>query len=252
MTYDDIGKPGAEFYPFVPPPVPGFSSNIASEEKPHGFDDMAYGGRLSWLKDGWDVSGFYYSTIDPVAAFSRQAALQPAQTITYRPIHERIHQFGATLSKDLGPMVLRAEAVYTKDRQFITTSATDADGLVKQNVLDSIVGLEWNFPKETLLDVQLFQRWFTDHDAGIVPDTTENGASFMISTEALHPGLEAKVLVVSSLNRNDGYAQFKLTWKMDGNWQLATGVDAFHGPSYGLFGEYDEKDRVYTEVRYTF
>lgn len=74
----------------------------------------------------------------------------------------------------------------------------------------------------------------------------------MISTEVLHPRLEAKVLVVSSLNRDDGYAQFKLTWKMDGNWQLATGVDTFHGPSYGLFGGYDENDRVYTEVRYNF
>src|SRR5574340_1827936 len=65
MTYDDIGKPGAEFYPFTPPDVPGFQTVIAKEKKPAGLDDSAYGARLSWLKGGWDVSGFYYATNDP-------------------------------------------------------------------------------------------------------------------------------------------------------------------------------------------
>jgi len=39
---------------------------------------------------------------------------------------------------------------------------------------------------------------------------------------------------------------------MDGNWRLATGVDIFEGPANGLFGSYDDTDRVYTEVRYSF
>lgn len=252
MTYDDIGKPGAEFYPFNPSPVAGFRTVIASEDKPTGLDDMAYGARLSWLKGGWDVSGFYYTANDPTAAFLRQTALLPTPTIVYQPIHQRIHQVGATLGKDLGPMVLKAEAIYTRDKLLSTTSAADADGLVRQDFLDYIVGLEWSFPQETRFNVQFFQRWFPDHDAGIVPDTTENGASLLLSTEALHPKLESEVLLISSLNRSDWSAQFKLTWKLDGNWRLATGVDIFEGPENGLLGAFDEKDRVYTEVRYSF
>jgi hypothetical protein len=31
MSYDDIGKPGAEFFPFRPPAVPGFNTVIAKE-----------------------------------------------------------------------------------------------------------------------------------------------------------------------------------------------------------------------------
>lgn len=249
MTYDDIGKPGAEFYPFTPPAVPGFQTVIAKEKKPVGLDDSAYGARLSWLKGGWDVSGFYYSTNDPSAAFSRQTS---PTAITYQPVHERIHQLGATLGKDLGPMVLKAEAVYTRDKPFLTRDPLDADGLVNQDFLDYIVGMEWSFPQETRFNVQLFQRWFPDHDAGIIPDETESGVSLLLSTQALHPRLEPELLLISSLNRNDWLGQFKLTWKFDGNWRLTGGVDVFQGPADGLFGVFDNKDRVYTEVRYTF
>jgi hypothetical protein len=249
MTYDDIGKPGAEFYPFNPPPVPGFQTVIAKEDKPTGIDDSAYGARLSWLQGGWDVSGFYYTANDPSAAFSRQTS---PVIITYQPIHDRIHQLGATLGKDLGPMVLKAEAVYTRDKLFTTTDPLDADSLVRQDFLDYIVGLEWSFPQETRFNVQLFQRWFPDHDAGILPDETESGVSLLLSTQALHPRLEPEVFLIRSLNRNDWLAQFKLTWKLDGNWRLAAGVDIFDGPAEGLFGAFDDRDRVYTEVRYSF
>lgn len=249
MTYDDIGKPGAEFYPFNPPPVSGFTTRFAKEKKPVGLDESAYGTRLSWIKNGWDVSGFIYSANDTSAAFLRQTS---GSIITYQPIHKRTHQLGATLGKDLGPMVLKAEAVYTRGKLFSTLDPLDADGLVKQNMLDTVVGLEWSFPQETRFNVQLFQRWFTNHDTRIVPDKTESGVSLLLSSQALHPKLEPELLLIRSLNRNDWSAQVKLTYKLDGNWRLAAGADIFEGPKTGLFGTYDDKDRVYTEVRYSF
>jgi len=249
MTYDDIGKPGAEFYPLNPPAIPGLQTIIAKEDKPTDLEDSAYGVRLSWLKGGWDISTFYYTANDPSAAFSRQ--LSPT-AITYQPIHERLHQWGATLGKDLGPMLLKAEAVYTRDKLFSTLDLADADGLVKQPIFDYVVGLEWSFPQDTRVNVQFFQRLFPDHDTNIVPDKTESGVSLLLSTQALHPKLEPEMLLVRSLNRDDWLAQFKLTWKLDGNWRLVTGVDIFEGSANGLFGAFDDKDRVYTEVRYSF
>lgn len=249
MTYDRIGKPGAEFHPFNPPAVPGMQTVFAKEKKPVGLDEAGYGLRLSWLKNGWDVSAFHYSSNDPSAAFLREADLT---TITYRPVHQRIHQTGATLAKDLGPLVLKAEAVHTRDRLYTTLDASDADGVVAQNTLDSVVGLEWSFPEDTRVNVQLFQRWFPDHVAGLVPEKTENGVSLLLSTQALHPRLEPELLLIRSLNRDDWLGQFKLTWTFDGNWRLAAGVDVFDGPPTGLFGTYDDRDRVYTELRYTF
>jgi len=249
MTYDNIGVPGMDFYPFDPPVVPGFQTIIAKEDKPVGLDDAAYGARLSWLKNGWDVSGFYYTTNDPTAAFSRQAS---PTTITYQPIHKRIYQLGATLGKDLGPMVLKAEALYSRDKLISTLDPLEADGLVKQNIFDYIVGLEWSFPQETRFNVQFFQRWFPDHDPQIVQDELSSGVSLLLSTQALHPKLEPEMLLLSSLDRVDWMARFKLAWKPDGNWRLDTGVALFGGARNGLFGNHNSNDQVYTELRYSF
>lgn len=250
MSYDNIGKPGAEFFPFNPPSIPGVQTIIAADNRPNTFGDMGFGSRLSYLKNGWDISGFYYTANDSSAAFARS---NPAPTtILFEPIHKRIHQLGTTLAKDLGPMVLKAEAVFTKDRLFSTADTSYANSLVKQDTLDYIVGLEWSFPQETRLNIQLFQRWFTNHNAGLVPSELESGASFMLSTQALHPKLEPEILFIRSLNRDDWNAQLKLTWKFNGNWRLATGADIFNGSPTGLFGQFSNKSRVYTELRYSF
>lgn len=252
MTYDDIGKPGAEFYPYNPPAIPGWQTVIASEEKPTRLKDSAYGVRLSYIKAGWDMSTFYYSANDPAAAFARTTTLLPVPTITYTPIHERIHQVGGTLGKDLGAMVLKAEAVYTRDKLFSTTDAPYTDGLVKQNILDYIVGLEWSLPEETRFNAQLYQRRFFNYAPGVVPDKNESGFSLLFSTQGLHPRLEPELFLVHSLNRNDWLARFKMTWKPGGNWRLVGGIDVFGGPPTGLFGAFDSKDRAYTEARYNF
>ncbi|HQS98838.1 MAG TPA: hypothetical protein PL023_00920 [Thiobacillus sp.] len=249
MTYDDIGKPGAEFYPFVPSPVTGFDTVIAKESRPSGPDDAAYGLRLSWLRNGWDLSGFYYTTLDPAAAFSRRVDLS---IITYQPSHSRIRQVGGTLAKDLGFTLLKAEAVYTLDKRYTTLDPLDADGLVRQNALDYVVGLEWSFPQETRFNIQAYQRRFSDYDAGIVPERIESGMSLLLATRVLHPKLETELLWINSLNRTDWLGQLKMTWLYDDHWRLAAGVDVFEGPADGLFGQYDKRDRAYTEIRYTF
>ena len=149
-------------------------------------------------------------------------------------------------------MVLKAEAIYTQDRLFSVTRASDPDGLVSQDLLDYVVGLDWTFPEETRVNAQVFQRWFPDHDPDMFPKKTESGFSLLLSTQAIHPKVEPELLWVKSLNRDDWLAQFKITWKASGKLRLVAGADVFHGPSTGLFGQFDKKDRVYTEVRYTF
>lgn len=242
MTYNDIGKPGAEFYPFAPPA----GTRIGSEHKPRGTDDDAAGVRLSYLWSGWDLSGFYYTSRDGSPAFAK------ASPTVWELRHPRIHQFGATLGKDLGSFLVKAEAVYSLDKPFNTLDPLDADGLVDQDILDAIVGLEWHFPEDTRFNAQLYQRRFADHDPNIVPKSVESGFSVLFSTKALHPDLESEILFISSLERDDWSTQARLTWRFDGSWRLAFGADIFQGSPQGLFGYYDNRDRVYSELRYDF
>ena len=60
------------------------------------------------------------------------------------------------------------------------------------------------------------------------------------------------MLLIFGLNEGDWLLQPKITWTPHPNWRAAIGADIFDGPADGLLGQFDEKDRIYVEVRYTF
>ena len=249
-SYDLIGKPGAEFYPWQIQP-PGVKVVYRNEDLPsRTLANSNYGIRLSTLTNGWDVSGFAYSSMDISPTFYRDAASVPG-TFIYRARHDRIHQYGGTVAKDFGDVVLKGEMVYTRGRQFSVLRASDSNGVAPQNTLDWALGLDFTLPAETRFNVQFFQRQYFSHDPDLIADARENGVSLLLSHKFTDK-LEAQALWISSLNRTDWLFRPKITWNFERNWRLAVGADMFKGPPLGLFGRYDGQDRVYSEVRYSF
>jgi hypothetical protein len=244
-TVDEIGKPGADFYPG--PSVGG--SFLPEDRSGRNIGNSNYGVRLSQLKNGWDVSAFYYHSLDASPTFYRvSGATDPP---VFQPRHDSIDQFGATLAKDFGSIVLKGELIYTDGRKFNALRPSAVDGLIGQNTLDYVLGLDFTLPAETRLNLQFFQRVFFAHDPDIVPDKLENGASILLNGK-LWRKVEAQALLIHSLNRVDWMFRPRLSWQFERNWRWALGADIFSGPSTGLFGRFDQNDRVYTELRYSF
>lgn len=250
-SYDESGKPGAEFFP-AQPGYPGYATRYLNERKPSRRPANGnYGLRGGWLKNGWDVTAFYYRSTDAAPTFYRTVD-GVAGVISYEARHDRISQYGGTLAKDFGTMVLKAEAVYTKGRGLTVLRLADDDGLARQNTLDWVVGLDFVLPAETRLNLQLFQSLVTNHrDPDLLQEKRENGYSVLVNGK-LRPGLEAEMLWVASLNRSDWMLRPKLNWMFEKNWRLVVGADVFHGPTLGYFGRYSAQDRVYTELRYSY
>lgn len=253
-SYDEIGKPfeigrsgaGSDFFPY--PLSPAGIPIVRHEEKPgNGLDHTNFGVRLSQITQGWDLSGFYYSSMDSAPTFLRDPVVQNVFT----PVHKRIWQAGGTLAKDLGSFVLKAETVYTSGRHYNVMNLTDSDGVVEQNTLDWAVGLDFNPTTDTRLNTQFFQRVFFDHEPDINLDKFENGFSLLVHHEFPHKWA-AEVLLISSFNRSDWLLRPKVARKLERDWRLTFGLDIFEGPPTGIFGQYDGNDRVYTEVRYDF
>lgn len=247
-SYDRIGKPGGDFYPY-PPILPGLTPIIESERTPaRRLKNGNYGLRVAKLIEGWDLSAFYYDSLDAAAVFPRELT---ATTQTYRPRHDRIWQAGGTFGKDLGPFVLKGELIYTDGRKYNTLDPADTDGLVVQDTLDWVLGADFQLERDTRINSQLFQRIYFDHDPGIIPSRREHGASLLVNHK-LGRGWEGEALFIRSLNRNDWVLRPKLVWKFQPNWRLTAGVDVLHGPQTGFFGRFSNRDRVYAELRYDF
>lgn len=253
MTVNEVGVPGAQFFSFPPPPPPGFNEVIAPEpDIPISLDSSAGGVRGSYLTGGWDTSLFYYTSLDRNPAYQRTIVAGAPPTVLYTPVHKRIHQIGATTAKDLGSVVFSVEAVYTMDRLFNVTRLSDADGLTSQNVFQYLVAFNYVSPEDFRVNVQLFQQWLPNHDPDMIPDKLESGASILLSTQSFHPDVEPELLWITSFNETDWLFRARLNWDFHKDWTAAVGVDIFEGPPTGLFGQFDDSDRVYYEIRYTF
>lgn len=251
MTYNEIGVPGDDFYPLGTKAPDNINLVIKNPKEPsNDLSNSAYGLRLSALKAGWDISGFYYRSVDVEPTYFNEIINDPEPTLLFTPQHKKIHQFGATLAKDFGAFVLKSEAIFTKDRYFAADIPVDR-GVVQQDFLDYVVGLEHTTPDNTLLNFQIYQRWFPDHDSHILFDEFETGVSFLGKVE-VNNKLDAEILLISQLNRSDWMVRPRVTWTFAENWFVQFGADVMGGNEAGVFGRFDDSDRVYTNLRYTF
>jgi hypothetical protein len=249
---DNIGKPGAEFYPLAASAPPGFSQQVNDEVSPgHDLKNSNFGARVSTLRNGWDLSAFYYRSTDVNPTFYRDVTLSPTPTQVFTPRHDRIWQTGATLAKDLRSLVAKAETIYTSGRHFNVARLTEPTGVVPQDTLDYVLGLDFTLPKETRLNVQYFGRVFFNHDPDLLQDRNEAGVSLLLSGK-IGASFEPEFLIIQSVTQNDSLMRPKLGWIPGKNWRVTLGVDVFTGPVTGLFGRFNDRDRAYVEVRHDF
>lgn len=243
-SYDNIGKPGGEFYPFETPA----GATIAGEETPSNrLGNMNWGLRGTALVSGWDVSAFYYRSTDVMQTFYRTSAAP----LIFVPRHDRIRQIGATFSKDMGRFVLKGEAVHTHGRQFNTTDLSAPFGLRPSGTLDYVVGVDVPIAGTWRINAQYYARAFFNHADALGVDRNEQGATLLVN-HAFSDALEAEILVVSSLNREDYMLRPKVVWQMTPQWRGTAGMDVFGGQRSGLFERYDASDRIYLELRRDF
>jgi hypothetical protein len=189
--------------------------------------------------------------MDAAPTFYREVILGPQPKVIYEARHDQITQVGGTLAKDFGSMVLKAEVVNTQGRSQTVLRLDDPDGVVRQNTFDWIVSLDVPLQDETRLNMQLFQSIIPNHDPDVIPDKYESGYSLLLNGKVT-PQVEAEVLWMASLDREDWMLRPKINWNFEKNWRLVVGADSFYGPPTGFFGRYGNRDRVYSEVKYSF
>lgn len=247
-SLDEIGRPGGDFYPFaLPNAVP--ATFLKEDRSGRNVANSNYGIRLSQLMHGWDISAFYYHSLDATPTFHRVS--QAWEPLLFQARHNEIDQAGGTVTKDLGATVLKGEFVYTHGRRFNVIRPTALDGLVRQDTIDYALGLDFTLPLDVRLNLQFFQRAYLDYDRDIFQDRLESGGSIFLQGD-LWRNFQGQVLLIRSFNRDEWMLRPRLTWNFSRNWKLAAGADIFNGPATGLFGRFDHSDRVYTELRFSF
>jgi len=248
---DRIGMPGAEFYSW-PIRYEGLGFTIQDERRPaRTLANGGAGARYSTLFDGWDMAVFAYRSPDSAPTFYRSLLDGPIPTVSYQAQHDRITRVGTTLAKDLDGIVAKSEWVYTSGRSFNIVAPAAGSGVVRQDTLDWVVGLDLTPAEGWRINGQLFQRVFLNFDRSIGLKRLETGASLLVAHE-LSPSLDYEALAIFSLVRGDWLLRSAITWKASNSSRVRAGVDLFGGDAYGLFGRFAARDRAYVDYRYNF
>jgi len=151
---------------------------------------------------------------------------------------------GGSFSNALGDFKVRAELGLSSDRYFLTDDPSDTDGIVQSSELSYVLGLDYQGWRDWFVSAQLFQSVVNDPAPGLVRDRVDTSATWLVRRNFLNEALQAEVLMIRSLNENDGVIQASLQYEWRTNIRLNIGADIFHGPSRGLFGQFEEQDRI--------
>jgi hypothetical protein len=243
-SYDNVGKPGSDFYPF---PLP-LGAQVHEKKPGHSFKNANWGLRLSHLVEGWDLSVFYYRSLDINPTLYRTAVV-PVPAFELR--HDRIRQVGATVSKDFGSFVFKGETVHTHGRHVNTADPSAVFGLKASDTLDYVVGVDIPVRNVWRLNFQHYAQLIYRHEASMGNDRLETGVTALINRK-FGDKFEVELQVVSGLNRLDYMLRPKIVWRITQEWRGQFGADVFGGRSRGLFGAHDGQDRVYFDLRRWF
>ncbi len=246
QTYNDIPDPDAAFaftsprlVPAMPPGVTLLSQEV---NRPNSFvEDSDAGARLSTFYEGWELSLnylFHYSDTPVTRREVTPGGVNVSQD------YERTHLIGGTFNTAFDDWVVRGEVGYSTDRFFLTEDETDSDGVVESGEFSYVVGLDYQGITDTFLSAQFFQAYLPDHESGVVQDEVESSVTFLAERTFENETIKLSVLVIQSLNEGDGVVQAELDYQLYSNVNLTLGADFFYGDEDGLFGQFDDNDRV--------
>jgi hypothetical protein len=231
---------------FSPTAPEGVELDLRSLRKPSRLlTDSDAGVRLSAFRRGWDLTlNYLYHYHDVPIPFQERSTTPAGPVVTVTPRYERTHLVGATFSNAFGDLTLRSELAYSTDRYYPTENPDESDGIVDTPEVKYVLGLDWYGFSESLLSFQLFQSWLTRNESGLLRDDPETALTFLARREFLNDQLVLEVIWLQDFHHADGLVRPKATYELSDTLRLRFGIDFFYGSRNGVFGEFDENDRV--------
>ncbi|MCP4407272.1 MAG: hypothetical protein GY807_05820 [Gammaproteobacteria bacterium] len=228
-----------------PQAPPGVTARVLGPERPDRFlADSDAGLRLTSFLDGWDLSLNYLYQYHNQPALHQRIIPGPAPVVEITLRYHRTHLLGGAFSRALEDWVVRGEFGYFSDRFFVSADPSFADGVAKSRELSYVLGLDWSGLHDTFLSTQLFQSWLPDHNRGFTQPELDTSLTFLMRREFWNDTLSAEVLWISNINDGDGLVRPKVSYDMQDGVSIWCGLDIFYGEHDGLFGQFNDNDRL--------
>jgi len=257
-TYHELAEPGTPYMFTSPLLIPAAAMEpealITEPERPGGLVEASdLGARYRTFVKGWDLSlNYLYSYGDLPVFLDTVTPTGTAGLTIYEPEYRRNHLFGGTATTTAGSIVLRLEAAWNSERWFPFSSAQQGPLMAESAELSSVVGIDWQRGSGSLLSAQWFYSLATDHHPSMERGSIEQMVSLLMQETFLNDSWQLRALALHSLDFQDTMLQLRLKHWLTSRIEAWIGTDLFFGDRRGLFGQFDEQDRILFGVRVGF
>ena len=209
---------------------------------------------------GFYLSGANYSWVKSAPG------LPPTLTLNLEKRYERIYLYGGSFSKaltkgSLSGLTIRGEFAYIRDVPTYYGIDGKAAGLVKMDNFNYVLGFDKYLVTNWFASLQFIQ-FITSEDSykgnellfgpTLGPmDQVTTMLSLKLSTDFMHERLKPEVLVIYGLD-NDWKITPKVQFEILDSLVAIAGVHIFEGKPQNLYGQFDERDELFFELRFGF
>jgi len=258
QSYHVLATEGGLYMPtsslILPEPQAGVSVTVKPFKRPgRTLMDSDIGLRLSRFWKGWDLSLNYLYQYDNFALLhQRRSFTINGPHVEIEPQYRRTHVLGGSFSNAFDNWVLRGELAYFTDRYFLAEGLSDSDGITKGKEMSYVVGLDWAGLENTLISGQLFQSVALNRQSATVRDKSDSTLSLLVNHTLLNETLELRLIWLANSNIGDGLVRLRVTYEWQDNLKTWVSGDTFYGSEEGIFGQFDDNDRLTFGVELAF
>ena len=249
LTYHEFAETGTSFQITSPLFVPSIGDELPIvgfiPQKPSSvLGDSDVGFRYSKFYAGWDLTlNYLYHYHDSPVLYQRYED----DGVIIESKYKRNHLIGATASNVFGDFTLRTEIGYNSDtyHQMNPASANlNTDGVFQSKEFSSVIGMDWQGLENIFISAQWFQSHLFEYDNQVIRPRNNNIISFLYKQTFQNETWELDILSLYGLDKNDTSVQLELSYMLEDNFKVWIGSDIFSGNSTGLFGQFDQQDRI--------
>lgn len=237
----------------VPQPVEGIEVTRFELHKPNNMlKDSDFGLRYAQFYQGWDLTfNYLYHYLDNPVFYQHLNG----STVSIDAKYERSHLFGLTASKAFDDWTIRSEVGYSTNTFHLLSPLSENgqiyinnQGIHDSRDISSVLGLDWQGLENAMLSIQWFQSSLLDYDDKIysvlIRPKRNQIWSFLYQKSFVNDTWALEALVMYGVDQHDNSIQLELSYLLESNIKLWFSADLFGGNKKGLFGQFNDVDRL--------
>ncbi|WP_370980189.1 DUF1302 family protein [Agaribacterium sp. ZY112] len=201
----------------------------------------------------WDLSLNYINQINDLPAFySHIIKKENIYHIDVQAKYSRSEVIGASASTAIKDLSIRTEIAYTKNQHYQARVTESNTGVSHNDETAYVIGLDWFGFKDSLISAQLFQKHIHNFDSSIAQAQTDKNYSLLLRRSWLNEVLSAEILFLHNDTDQDRLIRPRMDYSVNDQLKLWLAADYFYGPAEGVYGQYDQNDRILTGAELSF